>query len=156
VVDLVRHVIGRFEKADVCLAIENHDRFTASSLADICDRVGSSHIGVCLDTVNSFGALEGPEVVLDTLAGMVVNLHVKEFSIRRADHLMGFVIEGCPAGQGHLRVPWVIERLTAAGRDPNAILELWPPPERTVEETIAKEEAWARESVAYLRRHIPE
>ncbi|MGQ9553784.1 MAG: hypothetical protein ACUVWR_06710 [Anaerolineae bacterium] len=36
----------------------------------------------------------------------------------------------------------------------NAIVELWTPPEETVAATIAKQEAWAVESIAYLRRFI--
>ena len=154
VVDRVKAIIRAFEEADVCLAIENHDRFEAKALAGICEQVGSTHVGVCLDTVNSFGALEGPEAVVDTLGPWVVTLHVKEFAVRRADHLMGFLTEGRPAGQGHLNLPWLLERLKALGRDVNAILELWPPPEATVAETVAKEAAWAEESVAYLRRFI--
>jgi hypothetical protein len=69
---------------------------------------------------------------------------------------MGFVVEGRPAGQGRLDVPWLLERLRAAGRDANAILEQWPPPEATTHQTIAKEKAWARQSVSYLRTLIPD
>ena len=112
-------------------------------------------MGICLDTVNSFGALEGPEVVVEALAPYTVNLHVKDFIIRRANHMMGFAIEGTPAGQGRLDIPWLLERLRAAGRDPNAIIELWTPPEPDLAATIAKEDAWARESVAYMRSVLP-
>jgi hypothetical protein len=53
-------------------------------------------------------------------------------------------------------VPWLLERLRALGRDPNAILELWTPPGTTLEETIAREGEWAEESIRYLRSLIPE
>jgi hypothetical protein len=48
------------------------------------------------------------------------------------------------------------ERQEAVGlrRDPNAILELWPPPEADSAAAAAKEEIWAAESVCYLRRLI--
>ncbi|MFC1712907.1 sugar phosphate isomerase/epimerase family protein [Candidatus Poribacteria bacterium] len=156
VIDAVKAIIPEFERADVCLAIENHDRFVSRTLAYILERVGSDHIGICLDTVNSFGALEGPKVVLDTLGPWVVNLHVKDFSIHRASHMLGFTIEGQPAGQGRLDVPWLIQELRAHDRDPNAILELWTPPEETLEETIAREDRWAAASVEYLRQLIPD
>jgi hypothetical protein len=42
------------------------------------------------------------------------------------------------------------------GLDPNAILELWTPPEETLSATIAKEDAWAVKSVEYLRTLIPD
>ena len=51
-------------------------------------------------------------------------------------------------------MPWLLTQFRAAGRDPNAILEQWPPPETTIEATIAREKAWARESVIYLRTLI--
>jgi sugar phosphate isomerase/epimerase len=139
----------------VVLAIENHDRFKARELADILRRIDSDQVGVCLDTVNSFGALEGPEVVVETLGPWTVNLHIKDFDIFRASHLMGFTIEGRPAGQGQLDVPWLLDELKAMGRDHNAILELWTPPEATSQETVAKEATWARESIDYLRGIIP-
>jgi sugar phosphate isomerase/epimerase len=156
VVDIIKGIVPELERAGVCLAIENHDRFKAKTLAGIIERVGSQQVGICLDTVNSFGALEGPEVVLEALGPMVINLHVKDFAIFRAGHLMGFTIEGRPAGQGRLNVPWLLEELSVMGLDPNAILELWTPPEETLPATIAKEDAWAVESVEYLRTLIPD
>ena len=146
----IQEVIADYERLRVTLAIENHDRFAARTLARIVERAGSPNVGVCLDTVNSFGALEGPEAVVETLAPYTVNLHVKDFIIERANHQMGFVIEGAPAGQGRLDIPWLLGKLRAAGRDPNAIVELWTPPEESLEATIAKEDRWARESVEYL------
>jgi sugar phosphate isomerase/epimerase len=155
-VETVRSLMPEFEQAGVCLAIENHDRFEVKALAGILQRVGSTHAGVCLDTANSFGALEGPEVVVAVLGPCTVNLHLKDFAVRRADHNLGFVIEGRPAGQGQLDIPRLLRSLRNLGRDPNAILELWTPPEETLAETIAKESAWATASVEYLRRLIPD
>jgi sugar phosphate isomerase/epimerase len=156
VVDIIKAIVPEFERTGVCLAIENHDRFKAKTLVGIVERIGSQHVGICLDTVNSFGALEGPEVVLEALGPLVVNLHVKDFAIFRANHLMGFTVEGRPAGQGRLNVPWLLEELFGLGLDPNAILELWTPPEETLSATIAKEDAWAVKSVEYLRKLIPD
>lgn len=154
IVETIRQLISEFENAGVCLAIENHDRFKVSALADIIQRIDSPSVGICLDTVNSFGSLEGPEVVVSTLGPLTANLHVKDFSVRRVESQMGFVIEGCPTGEGRLDTPWILERLSDYGRDPNAILELWTPPEKSLLETISKEAEWARRSIAYLRRLI--
>ena len=79
VVDTFRSLMPEFEHRNICLAIENHDRFTARTFADIVEQVASPCIGICLDTVNSFGALEGPAAVLDVLGPFVVNLHIKDF-----------------------------------------------------------------------------
>ncbi len=154
VIDILRGIVPEFEAADVTLAIENHDRFKAQRFVDILDAVQSEHLGICLDTVNSFGSLEGPDIVIDTLGPHVVNLHVKDFEIHRVEHNMGFVIGGAPAGQGMLDIPLLLDRLRRFGRRFNAILELWPAPEATMAETIAKEDAWARQSVRYLRGEL--
>lgn len=156
IVALLREQVPAFEQDGVTLAIENHDRFKVAVLADILTRIGSPNVGICLDTVNSFGSLEGPAAVVATLGPFVVNLHVKDFSIRRHDHNMGFSLTGTPAGQGHLDLPWLLGELHAHGRDFNAILELWPAPEASIDATIAKEDSWAAESVAYLRTLLPD
>ena len=58
---------------------------------------------------------------------------------------------GCPAGQGLLDIPSLLAALRAMNRSPSVILEHWPPPEPTIEASIAKEEAWTSESIRYLR-----
>lgn len=153
---LWRPLLPKFGERGVILAVENHDRFRARDLAHLMHRLDSPWVGICLDTVNSFGALEGPEVAAPALAPWTVNLHLKDFSIARANHNMGFVLHGCPMGQGLLDAPWLLRLLRAHGRDPDAIIELWPPAEPTLEATIDKEHRWARESVAYMRGLLPD
>ena len=72
-------------------------------------------------------------------------------SFVRLVNRMGFVIEGRPAGQGLLNIPWLLGVLRAEERDLDMFLETWPPPEPTLAETLAKERRWAQESVAHLR-----
>jgi 3-oxoisoapionate decarboxylase len=151
VIARVRPLLPDFACAGVILAIENHDRFTTDALIHIMQMLDSAHAGICLDTVNSFGALEGPALVVDRLGPWTVNLHIKDFAVRRADHNMGFAVEGRPAGQGQLDVPWLLREVRQHGRDFNAILELWPPSAKSLDATIAKERAWAESSVAYLQ-----
>lgn len=155
VVSTLRRVRRDFERARVCLAIENHDRFPARTLARIVERIGSEYVRICLDTGNSFGSLEGPAAVAEVLGPLTVSLHVKDYLVQRAGHNLGFTIEGRPAGQGQLNIPQLLQTLRDQGRDPNAILELWTPPEPTLAATLAKEEAWAAQSVTYLRQLIP-
>jgi 3-oxoisoapionate decarboxylase len=155
IVDRLRLLEGAFRAAGVTLAIENHDRLPAEELRSIVTVLGS-WVGICLDTVNSFGASQGPDKVVEILGPLTVNLHIKDFTIQRASHKMGYRIEGRPAGQGRLDVPWLLHSLLAMGRDPNAILELWTPPESTLAATIAKEQVWAEESIRYLRTLLPD
>jgi sugar phosphate isomerase/epimerase len=156
VVEIVRSLTGSLEAAQVVLAIENHDRFDAATLVSIIRTVASPWVGICLDTVNSFGALVSPEVVIETLGPLAVNLHLKDFTVKRASHSMGFVVEGAPAGEGRLNILYLLDRLKAFGRDPNVILETWVTPEARLENSIIKEQEWTARGFARLRQLISE
>ena len=56
---------------------------------------------------------------------------------------MGFSVQGRPAGEGQLNVPKLLEKFVDAAPETNAILELWPPEQGTLEDTIRLEDAWA-------------
>jgi 3-oxoisoapionate decarboxylase len=143
------------EDAGVHLAIENHDRFSAPALVAMLEALDSEWVGVCLDTANSLGALEGPRETVAVLAPFAANLHLKDVAARRVPSQLGMVIEGTPAGRGQVDLPWVVEQVRKRGRSgANAILELWTPPEATLEATLSKESLWAQESVRYLRTII--
>jgi sugar phosphate isomerase/epimerase len=156
VVAVLRPLMPAFKRAGVRLAIENHDRFKAATLAMILDRLSSSAVGICLDTANSIGCVENLDTLLNTLGPRVVNLHIKDYAIFRPEHLKGFVVEGRPAGQGQLEIPALLNRVKGFDPNVNAILELWPPPEPDLADSIAKEESWTRQSIEYLRRLIPD
>ncbi len=80
-----------------------------------------------------------------------MNLHIKDFGIQRLPHLMGFQIDGRPAGQGMLNVPWLLSKITPFGRCQTAILEQWVVPEQSLSDTIRKEATWAVASIGYLK-----
>jgi sugar phosphate isomerase/epimerase len=151
VVRVVREALPRLREAGVKLAIENHDRLAAEEFEEIVKRTDPDQVGICLDSVNSLGAGEAVREVTERLAPYTLNLHIKDFTVRRVSHMMGFVVEGTPAGQGMLDVPWLLEQVRAHGRCQSAILELWTPPESTPERTVAKEARWADESLRYLK-----
>ncbi|GAB3341397.1 sugar phosphate isomerase/epimerase [Larkinella ripae] len=151
VVALLREAEPELRVRNITLGIENHDRLKAAEFADLIDRVGSPFVGICLDSVNSMGAGEGLAEVVATLAPYTVNLHLKDFGIARLPHLMGFQIDGRPAGRGMLNLPWLIETVRKQGRCQTAILEQWVVPENELTHTLAKETAWANESIQYLR-----
>jgi sugar phosphate isomerase/epimerase len=152
---LLRAAVPHLAAARVRLALEN-TAVPAALLAGILGELSSEWVGITLDTVNSLAIPEGTEQVARTLAPYTFCLHVKDFTVRRLWHMMGFTVEGRPAGQGQLNVPWLLGVLRDAGVSPNAILELWPPQQSTLNETLALEQAWAVESIAYLRRLIPD
>jgi sugar phosphate isomerase/epimerase len=149
VAEILREVVPLLH--GVTLGLENHDRFPAKTLRALVESAGSDRIGICLDTVNSLGAGEGIDAVCEILAPLTVNLHIKDFVIERVPHQMGFAVRGCPAGAGALDIPSLLARLARFGRCRTAVLELWTPPEAQLEDTIAKEAEWARESIEYLK-----
>jgi sugar phosphate isomerase/epimerase len=133
------------------LGIENHDRFRAVILREMIESAASDRIGVCLDTANSLGAGEGIDEVTTVLAPLAVNLHIKDFHIERVPYLMGFNVTGRAAGAGMLDIPELLRQLQPFNRCGSAVLELWTPPEPQLEATVAKEAAWAVQSLAFLR-----
>jgi sugar phosphate isomerase/epimerase len=154
VIEVINTVIGDFKKANVILAIENHDRFSVKSLIEIIEKTDKNQVGICLDTANSLGAGEGIKDVVEGLAPYTVNLHVKDFTIKRASHKMGFTVEGCAAGNGMLNVPYVLEQLKPYNWCMSATLEVWSNPLNTVEKTIERELIWAKEGLNYLKKII--
>ncbi len=154
IIKVIKDLLPELQSRKISLAIENHDRLKAREFETIIQSVGSDLVGICLDSVNSMGAGEGFETVSDILLPYTINLHVKDFSIRRVTNKMGFVIEGRPAGAGMLNIAETLEKLSALNRCKSAILELWTTPEFSIEDTIIKEEKWANESISFLKTII--
>ena len=151
IISVISDLIPEFQSRKIRLAIENHDRFKAHEFAEIIRTVDSEWVGICLDSVNSMGAGEGFAEVSKILIPYTINLHIKDFTVRRAPHKMGIIIEGAPAGRGMLDIPGLVSTLADAGRCKSAILELWTPPEQAISSTLLKEENWASESIDYLK-----
>jgi sugar phosphate isomerase/epimerase len=150
VISSIKDLLPEFEARGIQLAIENHDRFKAREFEKIIQTVGSELVGICLDSVNSMGAGEGFEEVSRILLPYTINLHIKDFTIQRVSHKMGIIIEGAPAGKGMLNIKELVNKLYFTDSCKSAVLELWTPPESNIEDTIIKEDKWAKESIEYL------
>jgi 3-oxoisoapionate decarboxylase len=146
----IRQVLPKLDDLGITLGLENYEKHSCFELAALVHRLESHRVGVCLDTVNSLGALETPAHVVGTLAPITVNLHLKDFVIDRVPQLMGFVVRGAPAGAGKLDIPWLLGQMPP-GRCASAILEQWPPFRETIEATVSTEQEWAERGVQYLR-----
>jgi sugar phosphate isomerase/epimerase len=146
----LRQVLPDYEAHGIALAVENYEGYRCAELAALVAAFDSPALGVCLDTVNSLGALEPLDEVVDLLAPLTLSFHLKDFTIRRHGHTMGFEIVGAPPGRGLLDVGSVLGALQRHGRAPGVILELWPPYQGDVESTIELERRWLREGTVYL------
>jgi sugar phosphate isomerase/epimerase len=149
---VVRKIIPLLEQEGIQLAIEN-GRIPAVDLKAALDELNCSQVGVVLDMVNSLAVPEGWKEVTRLLAPHTMCVHYKDFTIRRLWHMMGFICEGTPAGQGMLESAWLFETLKSSPYDFNVFIELWPPEQPVLEDTIALEQQWASESVQYLRKY---
>jgi len=149
----LRAILPLLEKEHVKLGLEN-GKIPAVELKAVLDEVGSPQVGIVLDMVNSIAVPEGWRHVTEVLAPYTICLHHKEFIVKRYWHMMGFEVQGSPAGTGQLDTKWVLDTLDRAGARYNVILEVWPPEQPTLADTIALEDQWVRESLPYLRQYV--
>lgn len=151
----IRRALPVLQKLGVTLAFENNEAFSAAEFAGLIDRLGSSLLGVCLDTANSLGRPETLETVVTNLAARTVMLHAKDYDIRRVETRMGFSIVGTPVGDGRVDFDWVLAELGRNGRkDISVIVEHWPPFAGTIEKTVRLEEEWLERSVKFLQSRV--
>jgi 3-oxoisoapionate decarboxylase len=99
-------------KNDLLLAIENHKDYRAGELMDLLQRLGSRHVGACVDTGNSIALLEEPLEVVRTLAPRAFTVHLKDMAVAECDD--GFFLTEVPLGEGFLDLPKMIALLRDA------------------------------------------
>ena len=153
----IQRILPALKEKNIILGIENHDRFSSHIFAEIVRKLDSPYVGIVLDTVNSFACEENTEQVLDELASYTVNFHMKDFRIDRIPNAMGLLVTGTIAGEGRLNFPKTMKRLQREAKtDFSTIIELWMQPEKSVEETLEKENCWVEQSVANMKRMLGE
>ncbi|MFW5743217.1 MAG: sugar phosphate isomerase/epimerase family protein [Spirochaetota bacterium] len=144
----IASILPELERAGVTLCLENYEGLSVATLAELVRGLDTPHVRVCLDSLNSLGRSEGYETVVSSLAPLTGNLHIKDYTIRRVDHRLGFTVVGTAAGDGELPicdlVPSVSDRVSL-------VIELWTPWMGSIEATVGEEARWARSSVDYLR-----
>jgi sugar phosphate isomerase/epimerase len=153
IIAYVRPLLPELEGENLHLALENGN-LPAAELRIALDELDSPQVGIVLDTTNSLEVAEGWREVTRQLAEHVMCLHYKDFVMKRIWSMMGFICQGCPAGKGLVEAEWLLRELQRSRYDFNVIVELWPPEQETLEDTIVLEQAWAVESVGYLREFI--
>ncbi|MBL9176636.1 MAG: sugar phosphate isomerase/epimerase [Verrucomicrobiaceae bacterium] len=87
----------------VKIGVENHKDFHAAELAEMLTRLGSPHLGACVDTGNSIALLEDPMQVVETLAPFAVTTHIKDMAVQETPS--GFLLSEVPLGEGILDLP---------------------------------------------------
>lgn len=145
----VHVLIPELEKRNIKLAIENHDFFKTSDLANFIEEINHPLVGICLDPVNNLAQGESTAEVLKKLGRYTVNFHCKDYKITRKPSMLGFDVEGCAAGDGILDLKRCSEYLA---EDISYIIELWTPWQGDLYKTIELEADWAKKSMEYLKQ----
>jgi sugar phosphate isomerase/epimerase len=96
----------------VKLAVENHKDWRADEQISLLKRLGSDHVGVCLDTGNSIALLEDPMDVVEALAPWALTTHFKDMGLE--EYREGFLLAEVPLGTGILDLPRVVRTLRTA------------------------------------------
>ncbi len=149
---IILNVLPILKEYGIVLALENHDRFSARELEQIIMKTSCDNVAICLDTSNSLGAGEGIYEILPILLPYTINLHIKDFTIERVAHKMGFNVYGVPAGSGMLNIPWIVAECNRYEKCKTATLEMWMNPLDSIEATIQQERHWVHQSIQYLRK----
>jgi 3-oxoisoapionate decarboxylase len=120
VTDRLLQVMPVCDELGISLAIENHQEFSVAELLILIDMVGSSSLGICLDTGNCLATLEDPLAAARFSGSHTKTLHFKDYQVAAAQG--GFALIGCPLGEGVIQLR---EILTVMATDaPEATLNI--------------------------------
>ncbi len=121
-IDSVRLAEPIVARHGLTLALENHKDWRSAELVSLLKKLGSRHLGVCLDTGNNIALLEDPIEVIETLAPWAVSVHIKDMAV--AEYEEGFLLAEVPLGQGVLDLTRIIGILRKAKPDIRFNLEM--------------------------------
>lgn len=125
-IEEVRDKLGRAtesaERADVNLAVENHQDLASEELLWLCESIGSARFGITLDTGNPLATAEEPLDFFRRVAPYVKNVHLKDYWTWHSEE--GYLLVRCAIGQGLTDFPAVLETLDAASPNATKVIEL--------------------------------
>jgi 3-oxoisoapionate decarboxylase len=149
-VGLLNEVIPVCADRGITIGLETYEQVSTDDLIRVVEGIGNPFLGVCLDPANSVARLELPADVIDRTAPFVVNIHVKDFTFTRQTGWVGFMLIGCPLGEGLLDYDRMIEMIKPAA-SVNQVIEHWLPWQGNSKETCRLEEQWTQHNVDILR-----
>jgi len=94
------------------VAFENHKDFRVPELLDFLKRIGSEHVGVCVDFGNNFSLLEDNHAVVEALAPVSLAAHVKDMAV--GEYEDGFLLADVVLGEGLHDLRPMVEALRKA------------------------------------------
>ncbi len=109
-------------KHRVRLALENHKDWRVGELLEVLRRLGSSQVGICVDTGNSIALMEDPMSVVEAYAPWAVTVHLKDMAV--AEYEGGFLLSEVPLGEGFLDLSKMVAALRRAAPKIRFTLEM--------------------------------
>lgn len=105
----------------VRLAVENHKDQRIEERLDLLRRLGSDHVGACVDVGNSFALLEDPMEAVRAYAPWALSVHLKDQAVRECER--GFLFADAALGRGFLDLEGMVRVLRAARPQARFFLE---------------------------------
>ena len=148
--DQLMAAIPTIEKYNMPVAIENHTETYADEILWLVDKVNHPLVQVCVDTVNSFGVLEGPEEAVNKLASRGICNHFCDHKLSRDQY--GARFHGVAIGDGDIDVQRVLDLIRRVSPTDKITFEIeWDMGDDTLEEAKAKQMDACKRSIKYLR-----
>lgn len=145
-------LLPKAKDAGLRVAIENHFNYPSPRLVQLLEAIDDEGVGVCLDVANSICAGEWPMETVNMLAAHTINLHLKDYVIVPDPYGVGFVIHGCPLGQGRTDCRAVLNAMPT--QDMTVILEHWLPRSDEMSVACRQEHSWLAQSVLFAREEL--
>jgi sugar phosphate isomerase/epimerase len=148
----IRRLVPALEANQTTLAIENHFDLPPPDLHRLIVDLDHPLVGICMDPLNSISHLWGVQETIGCLQEHIVSAHVKDVTVRRKG--AGFLITGCPLGEGDADIPTYLRQVHAANPECNLFLEQWMDPGESLAQTLAAERKWVADGMAFLNRIV--
>jgi 3-oxoisoapionate decarboxylase len=148
----IRQLIPFLESSSISLAIENHFDLTPFELHKLIGEFNHPLVKICIDPLNSISLLWGMQETLGQLKRHIVSAHVKDVKVKRKG--AGFLITGCPLGEGVASVADYIAQVYRVNPVCNIFLEQWMDPHGTMKQTIDEEKKWVTDGMIYLNQIV--
>lgn len=148
--DVIIAALPVIEKYGIKFALENHTETYADEVLWLIDKVNHPLIQCCVDTVNSFGVLEGPEEAVGKLAPRAICNHFCDHKLSRDQY--GARFHGVAIGDGDIDCQRVVDLIRRVSPTDRITFEIeWDMEDDTLEEAKQKQMEACIKSIKYCR-----
>jgi sugar phosphate isomerase/epimerase len=150
VYDEIMAALPLIEKTGVKLALENHTETFADEIIWLIEQINHPMVGACVDTVNSMGVLENPEVAVEKLAPYAFSNHFCDHKLDRDQ--FGIRFHGVALGDGDIDCVKTYNTIKELSPTDRITFEIeWDIGEDTLEVAREKEMDACIRSIKYAR-----